>query len=66
MTREQMISELSEQLTNSILECGAREWVENRLRFGMGSKPFCEMTDDELCDQYCAEFPIDGDGETDV
>ena len=60
MTREQMISELSEQLTNSILECGAREWVENRLRFGMGIKPYCEMTDAEIALEYADTFETDG------
>lgn len=63
MTREQMINELVEARIETIFDCDPEIWIENILRNGAGFKPYDQMTDDELCDEYCEEFPIDGDGE---
>jgi hypothetical protein len=57
MKREEMVSELVEKITNDIIDCGAAEWIENRLRYGMPFKPYDKMTDEEIEQEYRETFP---------
>ena len=57
MTREEMIDELVEEITNSIIDCGAAAWIEGRLRYGMSFVPYEEMTDEQIEREYRDTFP---------
>lgn len=57
MTREEMINELVESIIDGIIDCGAAEWIEGRLRHGMSFKPYDEMTDEEIEQEYRETFP---------
>ena len=57
MTREEMINELVESIIDGIIDCGAAEWIENRLRYGMSFKPYDKMTDEEIEQEYRETFP---------
>lgn len=57
MTREEMINELVEKIIDDVIDCGAAEWIGNRLRYGMSFKPYDKMTDEEIEQEYRETFP---------
>ena len=57
MNREEMINELVEKIIDDVIDCGAAEWIEGRLRYGMSFKPYDKMTDEEIEQEYRETFP---------
>lgn len=61
MTREKMTQKLIEKRVNNICDYGAEIWIEARLRYGMDWKPYYDMTNEEISEEYFEAFADEED-----
>lgn len=57
MTREEMIKKLIADYIATVYEGGVERWIETIVRYGVDHKPYYDMTDEEIRDEYLLTFP---------